>query len=95
MTLFLIPLLIGWWSSWYPGAEPGGGGYLAQRMLAAKNERHAVGATLFFNACHYALRPWPWIIVALCSIIVFPENNKGTEYIFDNLPTPVKFIQFT
>ena len=73
VTLFMIPLLIGWWSSWYPGAEPGGGGYLAQRMLAAKNEKHAVGATLFFNACHYAVRPWPWIIVALCSLIVFPD----------------------
>ncbi|MDG1358597.1 MAG: Na+:solute symporter [Akkermansiaceae bacterium] len=72
-SFLLIPLLIGWWSSWYPGAEPGGGGYLAQRMLAAKNEKHAVGATLFFNACHYAVRPWPWIIVALCSLIVFPD----------------------
>ncbi len=73
VTFLMIPLLIGWWSSWYPGAEPGGGGYLAQRMLAAKNEKHAVGATLFFNACHYAVRPWPWIIVALCSLIVFPD----------------------
>jgi Na+/proline symporter len=71
--LFLIPLLVTWWAAWYPGAEPGGGSYIAQRMLAAKNERHAVAATLWFNLAHYALRPWPWIIVALCSILVFPD----------------------
>ncbi|MBT8318939.1 MAG: Na+:solute symporter, partial [Gramella sp.] len=62
-----------WWSSWYPGAEPGGGGYVAQRMLAAKNENHAIGATFFFNVLHYALRPWPWILVALTSLIVYPD----------------------
>jgi len=73
MTVFIIPLAVQWWSVWYPGAEPGGGGYIAQRMLAAKNEKHAVGATLFFNVAHYALRPWPWIIVALASIVVFPD----------------------
>ena len=72
VTVFLIPLLVQWWSVWYPGAEPGGGGYIAQRMLAAKNERHATAATLFFNVAHYALRPWPWILVALCSLVVFP-----------------------
>jgi Na+/proline symporter len=72
IPIFLVPLAVQWWSSWYPGAEPGGGGYIAQRMLAAKNERHAMGATLLFNVMHYALRPWPWIIIALCSIIVFP-----------------------
>ena len=72
MAVFIIPLTIQWWSVWYPGAEPGGGGYIAQRMLAAKNEAHATGATLLFNVAHYALRPWPWIVVALCSIIVFP-----------------------
>ena len=71
--LFIIPLAVQWWSVWYPGAEPGGGGYLAQRMLAAKNENHALGATLFFNVAHYAIRPWPWIIVALCSLLVFPD----------------------
>ena len=71
--VFIIPLAVQWWAVWYPGSEPGGGGYIAQRMLAAKDERHAVGATLFFNAAHYALRPWPWILVALCSIIVFPD----------------------
>ncbi len=73
ITLFIIPIAVQWWSVWYPGAEPGGGGYLVQRMLAAKNEKHATGATLFFNIAHYALRPWPWIIVALCSMIVFPD----------------------
>lgn len=72
-TFLLIPLLVQWWSVWYPGAEPGGGGYLVQRMLAAKNEKHATGATLFFNVAHYALRPWPWIIVALASMMVFPD----------------------
>ena len=75
IPIFLIPLAVQWWSSWYPGAEPGGGGYIAQRMLAAKNERHAMGATLFFNIAHYALRPWPWILIALCSIIIFPTTQ--------------------
>ena len=73
MAVFIIPLAVQWWSVWYPGAEPGGGGYIAQRMLAAKDENNAVGAVFLFNAAHYALRPWPWIIVALCSLIVFPE----------------------
>ena len=73
VPLLLVPLAIQWWSVWYPGAEPGGGGYVAQRMLAAKNERHAVGATLLFNAFHYALRPWPWILIGLASLIVFPD----------------------
>ncbi|CAN5385623.1 Na+:solute symporter [soil metagenome] len=72
-TLLFVPLAVQWWSVWYPGAEPGGGGYIAQRMLSAKDEKNAITATLFFNACHYALRPWPWIIVALCSIVVFPQ----------------------
>lgn len=73
LSAFIIPIAVQWWSVWYPGAEPGGGGYMVQRMLSAKNERHATGATLFFNIMHYALRPWPWIIVALCSLIVFPD----------------------
>jgi Na+/proline symporter len=72
IPLLLIPLAVQWWATWYPGAEPGGGGYIAQRMLSARNEKHAVGATLLFNAAHYALRPWPWILVALCSLVVFP-----------------------
>lgn len=69
---FIIPLAVQWWSVWYPGAEPGGGGYIAQRMLAAKDEKHATAATLFFNFAHYALRPWPWIIIALASLVLFP-----------------------
>lgn len=73
ITLLIIPLAVQWWSSWYPGSEPGGGGYVAQRMLAAKDENHAIGATLFYNIMHYALRPWPWIIVALASLVVFPD----------------------
>lgn len=73
ITLLIIPLAVQWWSAWYPGAEPGGGGYIAQRMLAAKDENHAIGATFFFNIMHYALRPWPWIIVALASLVVFPD----------------------
>jgi Na+/proline symporter len=73
VTLLVIPLAVQWWAAYYPGAEPGGGGYIAQRMLAAKNEDHAVGATLFFNIAHYALRPWPWILVALASLVVFPD----------------------
>ena len=73
IPLLIVPSAVQWWSSWYPGAEPGGGGYIAQRMLAAKNENHAIGATFFFNVMHYALRPWPWIIVALASLVIFPD----------------------
>jgi Na+/proline symporter len=72
-AVFIVPVAVQWWSTWYPGAEPGGGGYVAQRMLAAKNESHALKATLWFNVAHYALRPWPWIIVALASLIVYPS----------------------
>ncbi|MFT5751066.1 MAG: SSS family solute:Na+ symporter [Flavobacteriales bacterium] len=73
ITLLIIPLAVQWWSSWYPGSEPGGGGYVAQRMLAAKDENHAIGATFFYNIMHYALRPWPWILVALASLVMFPD----------------------
>ncbi len=73
IALLLVPLLVQWWSVWYPGAEPGGGGYIVQRMFAAKDESNAVKSVLFFNVAHYALRPWPWIIVALCSIVVYPD----------------------
>jgi Na+/proline symporter len=73
LAVFVIPLAVQWWSVWYPGSEPGGGGYVAQRMLAARSEGHAQGATLLFNVAHYALRPWPWILVALSSLIVFPD----------------------
>ena len=72
VSIFVIPLTVQWWSVWYPGAEPGGGSYIAQRMLAARSEKDALGGTLLFNFAHYALRPWPWIIVGLASILVFP-----------------------
>ncbi len=74
VSILVIPLAVQWWSVWYPGAEPGGGGgYIAQRMLSAKDEKNAISATLLFNFFHYALRPWPWIIVGLLSLIVFPD----------------------
>lgn len=82
MTLLIIPLAIQWWSVWYPGAEPGGGGYVAQRMLSARTENDAVKATLLFNLAHYALRPWPWILIALASLIIFPD----LESISDSFP---------
>jgi len=73
ITLLIIPIAVQWWSVWYPGAEPGGGGYIAQRMLSSKNEKHAVSATFLFNITHYALRPWPWILIALASLVVYPD----------------------
>jgi Na+/proline symporter len=72
-TVFLMPIAVQWWSVWYPGAEPGGGSYMAQRMLASRSEKDALGAVLFFNIAHYVLRPWPWILVALSSILVYPQ----------------------
>ena len=73
VAVFIMPVAVQWWAVWYPGAEPGGGSYVAQRMLASKSERDALGAVLFFNVAHYVLRPWPWILVALASIIVYPQ----------------------
>jgi SSS family solute:Na+ symporter len=73
LTAFLLPLGVQWWSAYYPGSEPGGGGYVVQRILAARDERHAAGATLLFNVMHYAVRPWPWILVGLASLVVFPS----------------------
>jgi Na+/proline symporter len=73
VAIFIVPLTVQWWATWYPGSEPGGGSYIAQRMLAARSERDALTGTLLFTVAHYALRPWPWIIVALCSLLVFPE----------------------
>ena len=73
LMIFILPIGISWWANWYPGAEPGGGSYIAQRMLASKSEKDALGGTLFFNIAHYVLRPWPWIITALCSIVVYPD----------------------
>ena len=76
VSVLVIPLAVQWWSVWYPSAEPGGGGYVAQRMLAARDEKHARAAVLLFNALYYGMRPWPWIIVALCSIVVFPDLDS-------------------
>ncbi|MFL2982771.1 MAG: sodium:solute symporter family protein [Candidatus Neomarinimicrobiota bacterium] len=73
VPVLLIPLAVQWWASYYPGAEPGGGGYIAQRMFAAKDESNAIAATFFFNIAHYAIRPWPWILIALSSLVIFPE----------------------
>jgi len=73
LMIFILPMAISWWANWYPGAEPGGGSYIAQRMLASKSEKDSLGGTLFFNLAHYVFRPWPWIITALCSIIIFPD----------------------
>lgn len=85
IPLLIMPLAIQWWATWYPGAEPGGGGYIAQRMLSAKDEKNAIGATLFFNIAHYGMRPWPWIIIALASLIVFP-NISDMQAAFPHIP---------
>ena len=90
ITLFILPIAVQWWSVWYPGAEPGGGGYIAQRMLSAKDEKNAVWATLLFNFAHYALRPWPWILIALASLIIFPDI-ESIQLAFPNIdPSIVK-----
>jgi SSS family solute:Na+ symporter len=97
IPLLVIPIAVQWWAVWYPGAEPGGGGYIAQRMLAAKNEKNAIGATLLFNFMHYAIRPWPWIIVALASILVYPDLASikaefpgiAEKYLKDDIAYPV------
>ncbi|GAA0722721.1 Na+:solute symporter [Aquimarina litoralis] len=88
ITLLIIPLAVQWWSVWYPGAEPGGGGYIAQRMLSAKDEKNAIGATLLFNIAHYALRPWPWILIALISLVIFPELNS-IQQAFPNVDSEI------
>lgn len=79
VPMLIIPIAVQWWSVWYPGAEPGGGGYMCQKMLSAKNEKHAVAANLFFNFAHYALRPWPWIIVALASLVIFKPDSPDVQ----------------
>jgi Na+/proline symporter len=84
VALFIIPIAIQWWTAYYPGAEPGGGGYIAQRIFAAKDEQHATKASLFFNLAHYALRPWPWILIGLASLVVFPTLESIGEA-FPNL----------
>jgi Na+/proline symporter len=96
VTSFLAYIGIIWWASWYPGAEPGGGGYIAQRMMSAKDEKHSLFATLFFQIAHYGIRPWPWIIVGLCSLVLYPHlpsDQKGLGYIYamnDFLPAGLK-----
>ncbi len=85
LIIFVIPLTVQWWAAWYPGSEPGGGGYIAQRILSAKSEKHAVGATLLFNFFHYAIRPWPWLLVGLSSLIIFPDLQSIAER-FPNIP---------
>ncbi|MBK7258851.1 MAG: Na+:solute symporter [Ignavibacteriae bacterium] len=84
VAIFIMPIAVQWWAVWYPGAEPGGGSYIAQRMLASKSERDALGAVLFFNVAHYVLRPWPWILVGLASIIVYPQLSD-IQAAFPNL----------
>src|ERR1700716_406494 len=82
MITFLVYISLNWWATWYPGAEPGGGGYVAQRMFSAKDEKHSLLATLWFNVAHYALRPWPWIVVALASVILYPGlKDPETGYV--------------
>ena len=85
VPVLLVPLAVQWWASYYPGAEPGGGGYIAQRMFSAKDESNALGATLLFNIAHYALRPWPWILIALSSLIIYPELSD-IQKAFPDLP---------
>jgi solute:Na+ symporter, SSS family len=102
LSIFLIPIAVQWWAAWYPGAEPGGGGYVAQRMLSAKNEDHAIGATFLFNFFHYALRPWPWILVGLASLVVFPDIQSmvdrfpdvSTQYIQNDFAYPAMLREF-
>lgn len=84
VAVFIMPIAVQWWAVWYPGCEPGGGSYIAQRMLASKSEKDALGAVLFFNFAHYVLRPWPWILVGLCSLIVYPELSD-IQKAFPNL----------
>ena len=92
IPVLILPLAVQWWSVWYPGAEPGGGGYIAQRMLSAKSEKHAMGATLLFNLAHYALRPWPWIIIALASLVVFPMTIDSDQKMKVS-PVAVKMLE--
>ncbi|MCE1201773.1 MAG: Na+:solute symporter [Bacteroidia bacterium] len=102
LYIFIIPIAVQWWAVWYPGAEPGGGGYVAQRMLSAKKEQDAMGATLLFNFFHYALRPWPWILVALASLVVFPDIESlkqafpdvSAQYIRDDFAYPAMLRTF-
>lgn len=84
VAIFIMPIAVQWWSVWYPGAEPGGGSYIAQRMLASRSEKDSLGAVLFFNIAHYVIRPWPWILVGLCSLLVYPQLSD-IQRAFPNL----------
>ena len=88
ITVLIIPIAVQWWAVWYPGAEPGGGGYIAQRMLSAKDEKNAINATLFFNIAHYAIRPWPWILIALASLIIYPTLSD-ISFAFPNVDSSI------
>ena len=88
ITILIIPIAVQWWAVWYPGAEPGGGGYIAQRMLSAKDEKNAINATLFFNIAHYAIRPWPWILIALASLIIYPTLSD-ISFAFPNVDSSI------
>ena len=90
MTVLILPIAVQWWATWYPGAEPGGGGYIAQRMLSAKDEKNAVGAVMLFNFLHYALRSWPWLVVALASLVVFPDLESLQQAFPD---APAQFVK--
>jgi Na+/proline symporter len=94
LITFFVYVSVTWWASWYPGSEPGGGGYVAQRMLSSKDERHSLLATLWFNIAHYALRPWPWILVGLVSVILYPDlADPETGYVkvmIDYLPASLR-----
>jgi Na+/proline symporter len=98
---FFSFVAVQWWASWYPGNEPGGGGYISQRMMSTKNEKHSVFATLFFQIAHYALRPWPWIIVGLCALVVYPDltmSESGNGFVMamrDFMPTGLRGLLFT
>jgi len=102
LVVFIIPITIQWWAAWYPGSEPGGGGYIAQRMLSAKSEKHAVGATLVFTFFHYAIRPWPWILVGLSSLIIFPDlqsmaakfQHVPEQYMQNDIAYPAMLREF-
>lgn len=94
MMAFFVYIGVNWWATWYPGAEPGGGGYVAQRMMCAKDERHSLLATLWFNIAHYAIRPWPWVLVALASLVLYPNlQDKESGYVLvmvDYLPASLR-----
>src|SRR5207247_1205193 len=96
MLTFFVYIAVNWWAAWYPGAEPGGGGYVAQRMMSAKDEKHSLFATLWFTIAHYCIRPWPWIIVGLASLVLYPQlgpDEKRLGYVFamrDFLPVGLK-----